>query len=233
MEHSSTMLQSSGNIPSDGDSDRPDIDPGRPEPHSKKQGRTEKCYDVDGIGVLDVITLPPRHLVWISLLSVLGMRMPDLFQHQEFFEGAEQAFRVVFETLAVGDTAPLRGLVDDALLAQLSSDVEASVEENWSTRPSLTHVKLVGLLSAEGVEGEDEGDRKIRITPMIYSSEAYEYASQEVRQVQVQRLQSWTLERKLDGDHWTIVQMSCKRWYSQRSESSSGSSGTSGKAASS
>lgn len=183
-------------------------------PPSKPDPEYESLLYLDGIGTFDVISLPPRHLLWTCVLALLNRNFPGVWDAQEFTDGVEAAVKTVYSLLASGDDASVEGLVEKELLESFRTvdAVTAREKERWDAPPSMSHCKLLGILYAEGIDSEK--GRRFRVTPLLCSDEEYTYTVQANLSRTVRRIHSWTFERKLDeGDHWSVVGMSSKHWY--------------------
>jgi len=175
---------------------------------------------LSGVSVLDVLSLPPRHLLWAAALRALAQNYPEAAEQAAFVNGAEYAVTAIFELLAERKFGALRGLLHEELLQDLATWEASAEEEGWAAPPELLNVKILGLLSAEGLEAETGSrsrGRALRVTPLVYSRERYTYRAESERTTLVHQLRRWTFERELEaGSHWVVVDMGTKHWCWQK-----------------
>jgi len=187
--------------------------PSKPDPGNAPSSSDRTIY-LDGVGTFDLISLPPRHLLWTFVLALLNRNFPGVWDAEEFTEGVEAAVMTVYRLLAAGDLPQLDGLVEKQLLESFLAGKKVEEKERWGAPPSMTYCKLLGLLHAEGIEAEESQGRRFRVTPLLCSDEEYTYSAQADIPKTIRRIHSWTFERKLDeGDHWSVVGISAKHWY--------------------
>jgi len=175
---------------------------------------------LSGVGAWDLLTLPPRHLLWAAALGAVSQRYPEAVDQASFLAGAELAAETVFELLAAGDFAALRGLVQEELLRELTAGAPAAEQEGWAAPPEILRTRVLGLLNAEGVEAESEGQKRgrvLRVAPLVYTRERYAYRAESEVPTLVHRLRRWTFERELDAGHsWVVVGMGSEPWHWQK-----------------
>jgi len=189
-------------------------------PEAGQEPEVKQMFALSGVGAWDLLTLPPRHLLWAATLRAVARHYPDAADQASIIAGAELAVGTVFELLAAREFGSLRGLVHEGLLKELTAGEAAVEQEGWLSPPELIHARVLGLLSAEGSEEEGGGmhqRRTLRVTPLVYSKERYTYQAESEVPTLVYGLRRWTFERDLDaGHHWVVVDMGSKHWYWQR-----------------
>lgn len=177
-------------------------------------------FTMSGVGALDVLSLPPRHLLWTAALGALAQNYPEAADQAALIAGMQIAVGGVFEHLAQHEFGMLRGIVEEKLLDELRDVSKSTEKEGWDAPPELLSARVLGLLSAEGIE-EETGDKRrgraLRVTPLVYSKERYTYKAKSDHPTIVYRLQRWSFERELEpGNHWVIVDMGTRHWYWQK-----------------
>lgn len=167
---------------------------------------------LDGVGFFELLTISPRHLLSAAALELLRVRRPGIWNGPEFFQGAQQAIRAVFELLADANIEALEDLVDARLLAKLIGDDAraAATVQAWSAPPALQSVRLLGLLGAGGQE--EGGQRRVLVTSVFCTCEEYSYASGNTELLR--RVQKWTFARQIEGDcSWMLADMGSTNWF--------------------
>eukprot|EP00930_Biecheleria_cincta_P040360 TRINITY_DN27658_c0_g1_i1.p1 TRINITY_DN27658_c0_g1~~TRINITY_DN27658_c0_g1_i1.p1 ORF type:complete len:263 (-),score=44.66 TRINITY_DN27658_c0_g1_i1:136-924(-) len=166
---------------------------------------------LDGVSLFELLTISPRHLLSAAALELLSLRRPGIWNGPEFFQGAQQAIRAVFELLADADIEALEELVDARLLASLIGDDArtAAARQAWSAPPMLQSVRLLGLV---GAGGQEEGDqRRVLVTSVFCTCEEYSYACGKTELLR--RIQKWTFARQLDRDcSWILADVGSMHW---------------------
>mmetsp|Transcript_73999 Transcript_73999/g.205665 ORF Transcript_73999/g.205665 Transcript_73999/m.205665 type:complete len:275 (+) Transcript_73999:56-880(+) len=188
------------------------------EPEFKEPERlpksSNKVYASEGVGLLTLLTLPSRHVVWTVALWTLGLRFPSVWNSSDFYEGVEFAINAIFQHLSAGDTGSLTGLVESQLIARLRKEVYEHDAEQWAVKPVQQHVRVLGLLWAKSVgdlHGQGPG---LQVELAVYSREAYQYRRRVPDSVVLRRLQRWTFERPIDASgSWTVVGISAEPWH--------------------
>lgn len=200
----SGKLQSEG----EGGGERPQGQP--PERRPRASG-----FVVNGVGVLEILTLPARHLVWTVTMATLAVRFPAVWERAAFYEGAAQAVQYVFQCLAAQDLPALHGPVDAELLGRLRQDLDRQGEEHWDMKPELKEVFILGLLRSAVITDSEGEQPRAELEVLVATKEAYGYdSSQPTREVEVRRLTCWTFERPFGEDGgWTVTGLSAKPWY--------------------
>lgn len=163
-------------------------------------------YTTEDLGPLRLLTLPPRHLFWSTVLYAVGHRFPNVWTQSQFMEGVQHAVRMIYECLAIGDVQSLHDLVKDDLLDFYRKEGQSpETHEAWSKPPCLIKAEVIGILNAEGVEAAESRGRRVRVTTVLYLKEKYYFKKDDAEHLW-HRLQTWTFERGLEDDQpWRLV----------------------------
>jgi len=187
----------------DDDTDPNNLRNDRKSPGSRS---TNLAFTLDDVGALDMLTLPTRHIAWSVGLAAMARTYSGVWNHKEFFKGAQDAIRTVFELLAAGDLQSLRGLVSEECWQKLRDDDDEKKAQEWLTAPSLEQVKVLGILWVQTWGGQG-----ITIEVVASMRERYSYDGGDVR---LRRWQRWAFWRDLEKEgHWEVKSFGADTWY--------------------
>lgn len=201
----------------------------------EEPGPSYQCLYVTYVTVPLLVTLPPRHLLCIASLYLLGVRYPGLWDQEGFYLGVAEAVRTIFSCFAAEDISRLDGLVDEKLLARLATPTEprnaapssAAASSGAATSsddaagsgaaPYSYHeaqrwvapptMKTAKVVGLSSVGGVEESESKGRsIQVTAILYTQEEYIYEDDQPMLHYRIQSWTFERNLEEDgHWRLV----------------------------
>jgi len=182
---------------------------------NKNDGQKQPQYGFvfSGFNVLELLTLPSRHLVWTVALNTLRLAgYPEAWPGQKaFFEGASQAVTSVYETLVASEHRALAGLIEGDLLERLRQDSEDSGREKWQSPPVLKDAKIIGILWAQAQASSSSAAPCINVSVAVFTCEEYNYPDHTVL---LRRLQRWTFERAIEDEgSWQVVGISSEPWF--------------------
>eukprot|EP00933_Yihiella_yeosuensis_P062606 TRINITY_DN65597_c0_g1_i1.p1 TRINITY_DN65597_c0_g1~~TRINITY_DN65597_c0_g1_i1.p1 ORF type:complete len:270 (-),score=48.56 TRINITY_DN65597_c0_g1_i1:48-857(-) len=181
------------------------------------------AYSLDQVGPLDIVSLPSRHFVWTIALTVFRFRYLDAWDRGSFYNGAEDAFKLVFERLANGNPESLDGLVGEPLLERFKQDCAAMHNEGW-LKPPTVKARIVGLLWASTSQ-ENIENPMLKVEVAMLSKELYTYSdhsSSTSKDMELWHLQRVAFQRSLtEGSPWQLVDLAAEPWYEKHTRSGS------------
>eukprot|EP00933_Yihiella_yeosuensis_P040898 TRINITY_DN35301_c0_g1_i1.p1 TRINITY_DN35301_c0_g1~~TRINITY_DN35301_c0_g1_i1.p1 ORF type:complete len:318 (-),score=39.96 TRINITY_DN35301_c0_g1_i1:318-1205(-) len=155
--------------------------------------------------LLDVATMPLRHIAHLTTLGFVTMMVPLEWNWSEFSEGSELAVAAVYDLLGKKDVSDLRNLVTNPLFQEIQQAYQGEGlhsfdDEGWSAPPKLIETVTMSVFSSSAHPGQSEQERSaIRVTPLMKVLEEYHFEGEE-RPVRIRRLLKWQFERRVGGD---------------------------------